>query len=71
MGKFLVVEEGRRSFFYNFGILFGSDKKEVKDKYANKMDVDEPDSDLTVINIDDIDEDYYHYLEIDFKNLEP
>jgi len=72
MSKFLLVEEpsGPESVFYNFAIIEASDKEEARDKYTQKSDLNSPESDLIIINVDEIEEDYYHYLEINFENLE-
>ncbi len=71
MSKFVIVEEpsGAESVFYNFAIIEASDKDEARDKYTQNTDVDSPESSLIVVNVEEIENDYYHYLEIDFENL--
>ncbi len=71
MSKFLIVEESSRdrSIFYNFAIIEAQDENEAEDKYLQKIDMDSDETDLIIINIDQIDDDYYHFLEIDLDNL--
>lgn len=69
MSKFLIIEEPAddRSVFHNFAIIGGKDEEEVRSKYLDNIDLDFDQSDLIIFNIDEIDEDYYHYLEIDIE----
>lgn len=71
MTKFLIVEESSkdRSIFYNFAIIEAEDEKEAENKYLQNIDMDSEETDLIIMNIDNIDEDYYHFLEIDLEKL--
>ncbi len=71
MTKFLIVEESSkdRSIFYNFAIIKAEDEKEAKNKYLQNIDMDSEETDLIIMNIDNVDEDYYHFLEIDLEKL--
>lgn len=69
MTKYLVIEEPaeEKSVFYNFAILNAEDGEEAKDKYLGKIDVDQEESDLTIFNLDEVKEDYYHFIELNVE----
>lgn len=69
--KFLVVEESSedRSVFYNFAIITAEDEDEAEKEYLQNIDIDSSKTDLIIMNIDEIDENYYHFLEIDLDKI--
>ena len=71
MSKFLIIEEPRenRSIFYNFAVVDAEDSEEAESKYLKKMDVDLDRTSLEVFDVDDIDTDFYYYLEVDLDKI--
>ena len=69
MSKFLVIEEPRRevTYFYNFAIIIAENEKEAKEGYLNECDVDFDESKLTIYDLDDIDENFFYYLEVEME----
>lgn len=72
MGRFLVIEEprGNRSYFYNFAILNAKDADEAESKYLEEIDVDLDKNDLNIFDLDEVEPDFFYYLEIDEKELD-
>ncbi len=71
MAMFLIVEESAedRSVFYNFALINAQSDEEAEEKYLKNIDIDSEETDLIIINVDELDEDYYHFLEIDLDKL--
>lgn len=71
MTKFLIIEEPgeEKSIFYNFAVLEAGDDEEEEAKYLENVDVDLRENDVNVYNLDEIEEDYYHYLEVGVEKV--
>lgn len=67
MSKFLIIEEPRddRSVFYNFAVLNAESEDEAESKYFDKMDVNTEENILNIFDLESIETDYYHYLQIE------
>lgn len=67
MSRFLIIEEPRddRSVFYNFAVLNAESEDEAESKYFDKMDVNTEENILNIFDLESIETDYYHYLQIE------
>ncbi|KXB05367.1 hypothetical protein AKJ49_00940 [candidate division MSBL1 archaeon SCGC-AAA382A03] len=71
MSKFLIAEQPaeEKSIFYNFGVIEADDEEEAEAKYLKNIDVDQKNTDLDIFNLDEIDTDFYYYLEVDMGKV--
>lgn len=69
MARFLIVEgpQGEKAVFYNVSVLEAEDDEQAESKYLEKCSIDFSKSDLDIINLDELDEDFFYYYEIDVK----
>lgn len=67
MSKFLVVEPDREdeSNFSNFAVIEAESEDGAESRYLEQVDVDLDEIDLIILDLDEVEPDYYHYLEVD------
>ncbi len=69
MARFLNTEghQGDKSIFYDVVVLEVEDDKQAESKYLKKCSLDFSKSDLDIIDLDTLDENFFHYYEIGLK----
>lgn len=69
MARFLIIEgpQGDKSVFYNVAVLEAKNNKQAETKYLEKCSINFSKSDLDIINLDELEEDFFYYYEIDLK----
>ncbi len=72
MSKFLILEEPHkdRAIITNFGIVHAENEEKAVEKFEKNTYIDPNADELTVINLDEVEDDHHHFYDVKVEKSE-